>query len=245
MNKKVFPLCMFCAAFFLPLLMISCRSLPAAPQQEAPAAYTVKTMAEKLSYVESDLSYPEFESVRVLNDAVQDTVLKRYNNFKGLARRNWAELDAYRREVLGEAERTPPFTYKVQHQVVRSERYICVLLTYYEDDGGAHGNTTLKSFVYDRVADKLVSASDVSGQSYARLSAQCRQKLTAALVDGDKSLTVEQRRSLVSMINAGTAADAEHLSCFTTDGKTLTMYFEPYAVAPYAYGIQTVQLPLS
>ncbi|HBG65859.1 MAG TPA: hypothetical protein DDW78_05250 [Treponema sp.] len=243
MDKRFFVPCLLCAGLAFSSLFFSCRSLPSSPAAPS-SAYTVKTVKENLSYVESDIAYPSFEGIGALDAAVKDAVLTNYNSFKVLARKNWTDLDAYRREEPGAGGVTPPFEYNVQHKVFRGKRFVSVLLTSYEYDGGAHGNTTLRSFTYDVESGKIIPLTEASALSYAQLSALCRQKLVAALVDADASLSSEQRRLLTAMIDSGTAADAEHFSCFTIDGKTITVYFEPYAVAPYAYGTQTVQLPL-
>ena len=44
------------------------------------------------------------------------------------------------------------------------------------------------------------------------------------------------------MINEGTFPQAGNFEIFTTEKNNVTVYFEPYSVAPYSYGIQKVNI---
>ena len=44
------------------------------------------------------------------------------------------------------------------------------------------------------------------------------------------------------MINEGTFPQAGNFETFTIEKNIVTIYFEPYSVAPYSYGIQKVKI---
>ena len=47
------------------------------------------------------------------------------------------------------------------------------------------------------------------------------------------------------MINEGTFPHAGNFEIFTIEKNVVTVYFEPYSVAPYSYGIQKATIKLN
>lgn len=129
-------------------------------------------------------------------------------------------------------------TLEVHYMVSSSTRTISYIYTTYEYTGGAHNNTFFTTFTFDRTTGAPLSLSDLfaPGTDYlGALSQIARATLPAQL----GALANAQ------MLSAGTAPDAKNFSAFFIDNSTLDILFAPYAVAPYAAGPQTLQIPLA
>jgi len=103
----------------------------------------------------------------------------------------------------------------------------------YRDTGGAHGNTTFTSFVFDLRNQKVLSLGNIFNNVPAALP---------VLSD------LAQRRMQQTMGGApfpeGYAPNAENFSVFVLDGDDIVFTFAPYQVASYAQGTQTLRVPL-
>ena len=75
---------------------------------------------------------------------------------------------------------------------------------------------------------------DIPGITYDRLSIFCRQKVKETIEEGSDGEPDEY------MIELGTAPEASNYSVFMFDGKTVTVYFQQYQVAPYSFGIISI-----
>ena len=62
------------------------------------------------------------------------------------------------------------------------------------------------------------------------------------LIDNNKKMAPAEEDSLREMINTGAFPQAGNFELFTVDGSKVFVWFEPYSVAPYSYGIQKVQV---
>ena len=51
-----------------------------------------------------------------------------------------------------------------------------------------------------------------------------------------------EQDALREMINTGAFPQAGNFEIFTVDDDKLYVYFEPYSVAPYSYGIQKIRV---
>ena len=108
--------------------------------------------------------------------------------------------------------------------------------------GGAHGNTNLATFTYDTKAGKFINILDASAMSYNEISTVTRNTLYKKLIDNNKKLPPAEEDSLREMINTGAFPQAGNFELFTVDGSKVYVWFEPYSVAPYSYGVQKVQV---
>ncbi len=108
----------------------------------------------------------------------------------------------------------------------------------YEDTLGAHPNTNYHTFTFNTQTGKSLELSDlfVSSSSYLNtLSTLSRASLAKQLgSDGDSS-----------MISDGTKPSLENFQNFVIDGNDFVIIFPPYQVAAYAFGPQTVRIPLT
>ena len=112
-----------------------------------------------------------------------------------------------------------------------------ILFTIYEYTGGAHGNTTFQSFVFDTANQRVLTLGDVIEASLpeAAIAGLVQDQLREKLGD----MTDEQ------WILDGTSPTPENYAnwILTVDGLVFT--FPPYQVAAYAAGPQEVTIPWS
>jgi hypothetical protein len=203
-------------------------------------SYKQIIIEEKNKYAEIKVQYPQFAEYADLNKTVHTTVVDPYKAFKASVKQDWKEMDAVRRKT-GSADVTPPFSYDVGcDPVVFNGRYISMLFTTYAMEGGAHGDTTLSSITYDINLKKIVSITEASGYSLEEIAAKCNDYFMKNLNYGNGSR--ESEDDCTKWIAEGTAPEEKNYEKFTYDGKLLTVYFEPYIVAPYVYGIQKVEI---
>lgn len=109
------------------------------------------------------------------------------------------------------------------------------VFTIYEDTGGAHGNTTFKTFMFDKSTGAELSLADLfqTGTKYLdELSRLSRAKLPAVIGEYADS----------HMITSGTTPEEQNFSNFVFDGTDLLILFPPYQVASYAQGPITLRL---
>ncbi|MCK9169642.1 MAG: DUF3298 and DUF4163 domain-containing protein [Treponema sp.] len=203
--------------------------------------YKQITIKEKNKFGEIKVQYPVFPRCPDLNNAVKAAVVSPFRSFRSTMKQDWEEMDRIRRET-GPEGITPPFSYDVGcNPVILTDRYISLLFTTYTMEGGAHGDTTVCSFTYDRKLNRQVSITETTGYTLDEIAAYCNDYFTKNLNFSDGSR--ESEDECTKWIAEGTAPEKKNYEKFTYDGKTLTVYFEPYIVAPYVYGIQKVEIP--
>ncbi len=243
MKKNLFLTISIGATAAFSALFLSCQTTkqPAAPQATSTGTAAVATVAtpveaipavsayepvsikEKLDYITTDITYPRFPGNKELSSAIERYVQQDYPPVKA--------------EALETKGKNPTsvlsYEYITNYEVIEDATFTSVLLTTYTYTGGAHGLESNKSFVWNKKTKALQNVVQASGLSYTAIAAKCQTALKKRdfyTADGS--------------VEAGTQPDDEHLGTFTIDGKKLTIYFDPYAVAPYSEGIQTVDITL-
>ena len=200
--------------------------------------YTKVKDGTKDSHLVSNLSYPVF-NIPVLDNAISNEIVTHYEDFALTAETEWEDYTKAVQEVDSEAT-APQFTYQVSYEKpIITDKYISVLFTRYIFSGGAHGETQLITFTYDKENDKLLSITEAAGKSLEEIAGICKLTLKNE-IQYEASSSVDRN----SMIDAGTIALPKNFADFTFDGKVVTVYFEQYQVAPYAAGIQKVEIPI-
>jgi hypothetical protein len=117
---------------------------------------------------------------------------------------------------------------------------VCVMADGYEYTGGAHGNSWSRSFVYDIDLGAFVEPLALVGDSAARAA------LCSAMADTLRARLGEEG----TWIDGGTAPDPQNYNALLplpdSSGGIggFRMVFDPYRVAPYAYGEQEVVIHL-
>lgn len=102
--------------------------------------------------------------------------------------------------------------------------------------GGAHGNTITANRVFDLGNQQVITLANLfSGESLAEVGTMLRQALA----------TLNECESVEQLAQSGiffSANDIEPTDNFLLDDKGLTWIYDPYEIAPYAYGPVTVAL---
>lgn len=102
--------------------------------------------------------------------------------------------------------------------------------------GGAHGNTTTANRVFDLNSQQAITLSNLfSADNLAQVGVLLRQALA----------TLNECESVEQLAQAGiffSANEIEPTDNFLLDGKGITWIYDPYEIAPYAYGPVTVSL---
>lgn len=220
---------------------ISCATVSGTKNSEK-TSYSYKTIeiSENNDYLKTNIKYPEFENLPELNKRVANTVNSNWKSFKSYSQTEWNDIVALNNRG---GSKLPPFEYVVTFDVSGNKNTISVLLNTYIFNGGAHGNTTLTSFNYDLETKKFINILKASDMSYNEISEVTRNKLYKSLIEDDKTgMPSAEKDSIREMINTGAFPQAGNFEIFTVDGNKLYVYFEPYTVAPYSYGIQKVQI---
>ena len=218
----------------------SCKS-SSAKKSTGLISYEMVSITETNEYLEADVTYPQFKKFNSLNKEIARNISALHDAFKATAQQSWQEIDAMRKSY-GATENTPPLVHYIScDPIIAGPQYISMLFTIYQDEGGAHGETLLQSVTYDTKLKKTVSITEATGYTIDEIATQCNEYLFANLKYGGDD--AESKEARESWIYDGTMADDSNYKIFTYDGKTLTVYFEPYTVAPYAYGVQKVELP--
>ena len=226
---------------FLCSFFISCASL-SGNKDKGKISYSYKTIeiSEKQEYLKTEIKYPEFENLPELNKRIANTVNSNYKNFKSYSKNEWDEIVALNNRG---SSKLAPFEYIVSFEVTGNRNIVSVLLNTYIFSGGAHGNTNLATFNYDTQTGKFIDIIQASSMTYNEISSVCRNYLYKTLIDDDESgMPPSEKDSMREMINTGAFPQAGNFELFTVDGNKLYVYFEPYSVAPYSYGIQKIQV---
>lgn len=238
MSKKFLPLLFIALSMFF----ISCATIPGGTGGKNKYLKSYKTieLSEKSDYLETNIKYPEFTDLPELNKRIENTILSNWKNFKSYSKETWNEIATLNNRGNG---KLAPFDYMVTFEVSGSVNIISVLLNTYVFDGGAHGNTSLISLNYDLNTGKYIDIRQASLMDYNQISSICRDTLYKKLIDNEKSgMSLTEKDSMKQMINTGAFPQAGNFEIFTVDDSKVYAWFEPYSVAPYAYGIQKIQV---
>ena len=206
--------------------------------QKGAASYKMTTVSEKNAAFEAEIAYPQFAGFDDLNSLIKSRTLGAYDDFKSSAQKTRKEIESAK---SASAEKIPPFEYKaVCDSIIVSDNYISMLFTAYRYEGGAHGETLLDSITYDKALKKEVSITEASGLSVKDIATQCKDYFMKHLNYGGNEAEAQKART--DWIAEGTIPEESNYQTFTYDGKKLTVYFEPYTVAPYSEGVQKVTI---
>lgn len=219
---------------------ISCATLSGTKSAgSVTKAYKTVEISENLDYLKTNIKYPEFEKLPELNKRIANTVNSNWKNFKSYSKTEWNDIVALNNRG---SSKLPSFEYLVTYEVTGNRNIISVLLNTYIFSGGAHGNTNLVSFTYDKKAGKFIDILQATSMSYNEISSICRNTLYKKLIDNKKKMPLAEEDSLREMINTGAFPQAGNFEIFTVDGNKVYAWFEPYSVAPYSYGVQKIQV---
>lgn len=213
-------------------------------QKSTSKAYRTLNFKEDLDYLKTDISYPEFNNYPELSKRVKNTIFSNWESFKSYTKNDWYQINDV--NARDSKSSLPPYEYIVKTQIeTSSPNYISVLINSYVYNGGAHGNTTLISYNYNIKTGKYENILTVTGMDINKISEISRNQLYDRLINNNKDISSpSQIDDLKEMINMGAFPQIGNFEIFTIAKKNLTIYFEPYSVAPYSYGIQSVNLKI-
>lgn len=129
-------------------------------------------------------------------------------------------------------------TLHISYQVISSAHTISYIYTIYQDTLGAHGNTFFRTFTFTTKTGKELSLADIflPGTNYVgTLSAISRAKLPGIIGEYADNASIK----------AGTTPEEANFANFYFEKKDFVLLFDPYQVAPYAAGPQTLRIPLT
>ena len=235
--KKYIPLFL---CILLCFTFVSCASLSGL-SDGGKISYSYKTVEinENQDYLTTKIKYPEFDKLPDLNKRIANTVNSNWKNFKSYSKTEWNEIVSLNNRGNS---KLPSFEYLVTYEVTGNRNIISVIINTYIFSGGAHGNTSLVSFNYDTKNKKYLDIIQATSMSYNEISSICRESLYKKLINNKKSLPPAEEDSLRAMINTGAFPQAGNFEIFTVAGNKIFVWFEPYSVAPYSYGIQKIQI---
>lgn len=200
--------------------------------------FTENVITEEEEYLSTDIAYPEFYLYPDLNKLIKNIILADWNSFKSYSEKSWNSINN-----LNSSSYYPPFNYNVEYKVTYSSDIISIYLSTYNFSGGAHGNTSIKTINYDKKSKKNLSITEATDYTYDELSDISRKKLYEKLIsENKKDLDQQTVEILDEMRNEGTTPFASNFEKFTLNGNKLIIYFEPYTVAPYYYGVQEIEI---
>lgn len=205
------------------------------------AKYQMVNKNEELYYLDTQIKYPAFENYPEFSKRIANTVESNWKSFKSYCKEEWDSINQLN-SMDGSKSRLPPFEYLVEAEVTYSDQYVSVYLETYIFNGGAHGNVVIQTFCYDTQNKTYADITKATGYSYQQLSEACKNALVNRLIDQDPALPAVQRDTFMQNINTEVFPQASNFEKFTLDGKIVNIYYEPYSVAPYSYGIQVVSL---
>lgn len=136
-----------------------------------------------------------------------------------------------------------PYVLDISYEIVsHSDTVVSLVFAIYDFTGGAHGNTYFQTFTFDLAAGTVITLSDIFTDTAQAL------EVIAPLAEAD---LVQQFTDAgapdfdADWLHEGTSPDAMNYVNFALDATDLVFYFPPYQVAAYAFGSQTVRIPLA
>ena len=108
--------------------------------------------------------------------------------------------------------------------------YRSYILDYYTYTGGAHGLTTWTPLVFNTETGEVVSESDFFAPDYAESVSDLLRKHILDRAEEDQ----------IELFDLGSVAVN---GAFEPGRDGVTWYFQPYEIAPYAYGVISVTVP--
>lgn len=195
----------------------------------------IQTIVEDLKkdgniYAGVKIEYPRLkDGPEEINEIIMSGVMADMGSFRGFMEE--IEYDTF----FG------PGIYENKCEAIRlDEKIFSVLCGIYIYTGGAHPNTYSGTFNFDMRTGKKISISDLLTEGgLQRVAMFSKEQLQAKLGAGLEETGAYDE----DWIKEGTAAAEENYQAFTLGENALTIYFDPYTVAPYAAGPQKVEIP--
>ncbi len=208
---------------FVRLLVLCCLLALAVPGHAAALTERDAVISRQNDKIQIRVHYPETGNAKVDADVAE-----------------WARqlVDTFQTTYGEEPDLGVPYelesTYGTTHA---SPSVLSIIWKTASYTGGAHGNLEISTTTYDMKTGSLIDLYDVFGNLDIALDQMGRYSVKVLA------------RSLGDMYNedmlrSGTAPEAENFSAFALIPAGIRIFFQPYQVAPWAAGPQTVDIPL-
>lgn len=191
-------------------------------------------------------SYPQIAGAAQLNQEIEEQAYLAINDFKNVTTENWQARKEFAspEENLGEFPEAP-FQMQISFDVAQnSSNLISLLLRWGGYSGGAHGYQDLKTFNYNPEQNQSVSLASLFSDKDDYLQIISNFVIND-LTEQIKEITGQPESELeasIMMIESGAGPKLENFENFTIKDNTITFYFSPYQVAPYALGEMKVEM---
>ncbi len=129
-------------------------------------------------------------------------------------------------------------TLQIKYLVSFSTRTVSYIFTVYENTLGAHGNLFFHTFTFDTSTGVELTLADLfaPNSGYLDVLSTISRAQLPSVVGGNADM---------SFITRGTTPETKNFENFFIDNGYLDILFDPYQVAPYALGPQTLRIPLA
>jgi hypothetical protein len=182
----------------------------------------------------------------LVNHVIETDTYVMENNIPSAAEASYPELYTYVTQQMKDFEaqygqdedlkqiQTAPYELQIDTKIATSTQTISFIVSMYQYTGGAHGNTTIQTFTYDKLG-KYITDKDVfaSPDWKSQVSPYIQQYLSEHI---GKYSTSEQ-------IQGGTNPTKDNLNVWYLTDDAVVFIFEQYTVGPYVLGIQEVSVP--
>ena len=208
---------------FARLLALCCLLALALPAHAAALTERDAVISRQNDKIQIRVHYPETGNAKVDADVAE-----------------WARqlVDTFQTTYGEEPDLSVPYelesTYSTTHA---SPSVLSIIWKTASYTGGAHGNLEISTTTYDMKTGSLIDLYDVFGNldialdQMGRYSAKVLARSLGDMYNED-------------MLRSGTAPEAENFSAFALIPAGIRIFFQPYQVAPWAAGPQTVDIPL-
>jgi hypothetical protein len=144
-------------------------------------------------------------------------------------------IATFKADTAGMPEDFPPVTLDITYDEASNAVADNYIFHIYSDTGGAHGLESTKTFSFDSVGEPITLENLFINKT----------KGLQLVSDYVKQDLLKRQFADSKWISEGAAPTDENYQNFTVDEKGITVLFDPYQVAAYAAGQQTVVVPLS
>ncbi len=211
--------------------------------QNKTVEYKDISFQEDLDFMTISIAYPEFPAYPALSKTIAKDILNNYKAGKSNGETNWEDMiEDYQGEEFYEGSPSK-YDYTIDYEVTESEDYLSVIFMEFIYLGGAHGYTTTSTYTISRKTGKKVDLKKLVGMNYKKISQACRESLIKDLIE-ENPFEQEDDGWLLEYIESGTQPEKRFFSTYAVNGNKVIITFDAYAVAPYVYGPQIVELPL-
>jgi hypothetical protein len=184
--------------------------------------YEIKTTVPQLAGADS-------ARVEKFNQSVETLTAMRAGEFKKVAD-DEAREEAARQDAQSSR---PPNSLDISYEVTAANKdFISALFTFIEYLGGAHPNTTTRSFNYDLNRNAPVSLADlfIPNSNYLKIIS-------------DYSIRELKKLETTNWVDEGAGLKIENFHSWNITPAGLMITFDPYQVGPYAVGEHVVVVP--